>query len=434
MLTTLERISKLAGENRETQFTSLAHHINPDTLEMAFEKLRKDASAGSDGITYEEYQREARRNIQELHGRLKSWKYRAQPLKRIYIPKDDGKERPISIPSLEDKIVQRAVVTLLNAIYEVDFHPNSYGFRPERSAQDALDQVYRVTTRTPVEWVLEADIQGYFDAIVKKELMVMMEKRVKDKSILRLIGKWLNVGVISEGRLLNSEERGVGQGQVISPLLGNIYLHYVLDEWFEEVVKPKLRGYAQLIRYADDFVLCFQHKHDAERVMEVIGKRFAKYGLTLHPDKTKLIHFGPEALSDSEKPGGKPPGTFDLLGFTHIATRSHSGRFTIHVRTMDKRLAKSAKRMYAWCKAQRHDKLGDQQEGINRKLNGHYNYYGRPTNYRALLEMQRCTLRSWFKWLNRRTRGKTLTWEIFKKILAKYPLVKPRITHAWVPW
>jgi RNA-directed DNA polymerase len=430
MSTELERISELARENRQLQFLSIAHLLTPGALMGAFKSLRKDASAGVDGVTYGEYQKEAGKKIQELHESVKAKRYRAQPLRRIYIPKENGKQRPISIPALEDKILQKATVTLLNAVYEQDFLPYSYGFRPGKGQQDALNEVGRIICRRPIGWVLEADISGYFDAIVRERLVEMIERRVKDGSILKLIGKWINVGVIDDGRLLTSET-GVGQGQVISPLLANIYLHYVLDEWFEQEVKPRLRGEAHEVRFADDFILCFQYKEDAERVLEVLRKRFAKYGLTLHPEKTRLIEFGKSAVGKAQRPGGKPPETFDFLGFTHIAMLSLRGYFTIHVRTMRKRLKRSLKAVADWCKEHRHKALDEQQEALNKKLQGHYQYYGRPTNLRSLWRFYRVVRRIWKESLNRRTRGRTVTWEKFGHIEARYPLRLPRITQAW---
>jgi RNA-directed DNA polymerase len=399
-------------------------------LLVAFKELRKDASAGVDGVRYGEYQSGVEKRIQELHERVRNKRYRAQPLRRIYIPKENGKQRPISIPSLEDKILQKATVTLLNAVYEQDFYPCSSGFRPGRSPRNALDEVGRIICRRPIGWVLEADISGYFDAIVREQLMEMIERRVKDGSILRLIGKWINVGVIDEGRLLTSKT-GVGQGQVISPLLANIYLHYVLDEWFEQEVKPRLRGEAHEVRFADDFILCFQYREDAERVLEALGRRFSKYGLTLHPEKTRLIEFGKQAVKKSESPGGKPPETFDFLGFTHIATRSRRGYFTIYVRTMRKRLRRSLRAVAVWCKEHRHVTLEEQQKGLNQKLRGHYQYYGRPTNYQGIWRFYRVVRRIWKECLNRRTRGRTVTWTKFGHIIARYPLELPRITQAW---
>jgi group II intron reverse transcriptase/maturase len=430
MSTKLIRISELAKKDKEVKFFSIAHFLTQDALYEAFESLRKDAGVGVDGVTYAEYEVHAWDNIRKLHDRLKSGQYRAQPLRRIYIPKEDGRQRPISIPSLEDKIVQKAAVDLLNAIYEQDFLECSYGFRPGRGAQNALDGVGRVICTRPISTVLEADITGYFDAIVRGLLVELIKKRVIDERILRLIGKWINVGVIEEGKLLVSET-GTGQGQVISPLLANIYLHYVLDEWFEKEVKPRLKGEAYEIRYCDDFILCFQFQEDAERVMEVLTKRFAKYGLTLHPVKTRLIEFGRQALAKSEKSGGPKPGTFDFLGFTHICKRSQKGKFTVHVRTMRKRLRRSLLRVTAWCQEHRHDPVEEQQQALNRKLQGHYQYFGRPTNYRSLWEFYRSVRRIWKKWLNRRTRGYTLNWDAFGHLLERHPLHRPRITRHW---
>ncbi|MGD0663882.1 MAG: group II intron reverse transcriptase/maturase [Syntrophorhabdales bacterium] len=430
MLTKHTRITELAKKDKGEKFFSIAHLLTQDALYEAFESLRKDASVGVDGVTYAGYEVDAWENIRKLHDRLKNGQYRAQPLRRVYIPKEDGRQRPISIPSLEDKILQKATVDLLNAIYEQDFLECSHGFRPGRGSQNALDEVGRVICRRPISTVLEADISGYFDAIVRGLLVEMIEKRVSDGNILRLIGKWLNVGVIDDGRLLVSDT-GVGQGQVISPLLANIYLHYVLDEWFEREVKSRLKGEAYEIRYADDFILCFQFREDAERVMDVLTKRFAKYGLKLHPDKTRLMAFGRQALATSEEPGGKKPATFDFLGFTHICKRSRKGKFTVHVRTMRKRLRRSLKKVTAWCRKHLHDSVEEQQEALNRKLQGHYQYYGRPTNYRSLREFYQSTRRIWKKWLNRRTRGYTLNWTEFEHLLKRHPLLRPRITHSW---
>jgi RNA-directed DNA polymerase len=428
MSTALSRLSELAKADKTTRFLSIAHHLTPTALMAAFEGLRKDASAGVDGVTYREYEQDVWVHIPALHHRLVSHRYRAQPLRRVYIPKENGKERPISIPSLEDKIVQRATGTVLNAIYEQDFLPCSYGFRPGRSPHHALDAIGRTICRGPMAYVLEADIQGYFDNIVRSQLMAFVERRIGDGSILRLIRKWIHVGVIEDGRLLVTET-GTGQGQVISPLLANIYLHYVLDEWFEHEVKPRLRGAAAEIRYADDFILCFQYREDAERVLEVLPKRFAKYGLTLHPEKTRLLAFGRSALPS--RPDAPRPATFDFLGFTHVCARSRRGRFTIHVRTIRKRLRRSVKAVAQWCQQHRHDPVVNQAVALNAKLRGHYQYYGRPTNYRSLWRFYRLVRRLWHKWLSRRTRGKRLDWDTFQHLLARHPLLLPRICHAW---
>lgn len=428
MSTALSRLSELAKADKTTRFLSIAHLLTPAALMAAFDGLRKDASAGVDEVTHREYEQDVRRNIPMLHHRLVSHQYRAQPLRRVYVPKENGTDRPIAIPALEDKIVQKATVTVLTAIYEQDFLPCSYGFRPGLNAHDALDAIGRTICRGPMAYVLEADIKGYFDAIVRDQLMAFVERRIGDSSVLRLIRKWMHVGVIEDGRLLVTET-GTGQGQVISPLLANIYLHYVLDEWFEHEVKPRLRGAAAEIRYADDFILCFQYREDAERVLDVLSKRFAKYGLTLHPEKTRLLAFGRSALP--RDPNASQPATFDFLGFTHVCARSRRGRFTIHVRTIRTRLRRSVKAVAQWCQQHRHDPVVSQAAALNAKLRGHYQYYGRPTNYRSLRRFYRLVRRLWHKWLSRRTRGKRLDWDTFHQLLARHPLLVPRICHAW---
>jgi group II intron reverse transcriptase/maturase len=276
---------------------------------------------------------------------------------------------------------------------------------------------------------LEIDITAYFDSIVREQLMELVEKRISDGSVLQLIRKWIKVGVIEQGRLLVSET-GTGQGQTISPLLANIYLHYVLDEWFEEVVKPRLRGEAHEIRFADDAVLCFQYREDAEKVKKVLAKRFARYGLTLHPEKTRLVEFGRQAIGNAKRQG-KKPATFDFLGFTHISARSRRGKFTVHVRTMRKRLRRGLKAVAQWCQEHRHDPVDEQQKTLNAKLRGHYQYYGRPTNYRGIGKFYRKVRYIWRTWLSRRTRGAKMPWEKYEGLLRQLPLLPPRIMHSW---
>jgi RNA-directed DNA polymerase len=302
MTTDINRIAELAKEDPKRQFFSIAHLITVEKLCEVFRSLRKDASAGVDGVTYEQYETNAEENIRQLHQRLKEGKYRVQPLRRVYIPKEDGKQRPISIPALEDKLVQKVAVDLLNAICEQDFLDCSYGFRPGRGQHQALDEVGRVICTRPTGWILEIDIRSYFDSIAREQLVEMIEERVRDGSVLRLIGKWIMVGVIEDGKLLVSKT-GTGQGQPISPLLANIFLHHVLDKWFEDVVKPRLKGEAYEIRFADDAILCFQHKEDAEKVLGVLSKRFERFGLTLHPEKTRLIEFGRYVARNAKRQG-----------------------------------------------------------------------------------------------------------------------------------
>lgn len=426
----LSRIAELAKQDAGRKFYSIAHFLTKEALWGAFDGIRKDAAAGVDGVTYADYEEHLVENVGKLHEKLKSGTYRAQPLRRVYIDKEDGRKRPISIPSLEDKIVQRATAELLNAIFEQDFLDCSYGFRPGRSAHDALDEVGRVICRKPTQWILELDIVSYFDSIVREQLMEMIERRVSDASILRLIGKWISIGVVDDGRLRESGT-GTGQGQIISPLLANIYLHHVLDVWFEEQVKPRLKGQAGEIRYADDALLCFQNREDAQRVLDVLPKRFAKYGLKLHPEKTRLVEFGRRAHDEAKRLKTKT-ATFDFLGLTHRTATSRNGKFTVHVGTMKKRLRRGLNAIADWCQRHRHDALDYPQRMLNAKLRGHYQYYGRPTNYRSLWKFFRAVRRLWRKWLNSRTRGRPLTWETFAKLLARYPLLRPYITHAWM--
>ena len=429
MCTDIDRIAELAKEDPKRQFYSIAHLITVEKLYAAFRSLRKNASAGIDGVTYAEYETSAEENVRQLHRRLVAGKYQVQPLRRVYIPKENGQQRPISIPALEDKIVQKVVVDLLNAIYEQDFLDCSYGFRPGRGQHQALDEVGRVICTRPTGWIMEIDISAYFDKIVRGILIEMVEKRVKDSSVLRLIQKWIKVGVIEDGKLLVSET-GTGQGQPISPLLANIYLHHALDEWLEDVVKPRLKGEAYEIRFADDAILCFQHKEDAEKVLSVLPKRFEKYGLTLHPEKTRLIEFGRYAARNA-KQQEKKPETFDFLGFKHICARSRKGKFAVHGRTLAKRLRRGLKAVTEWCKQHRHEPVSKQQKALNAKLRGHYQYYGRPTNYRSIWQFYRRVRRIWREWLGRRTRGRPLTWERYQAILRQHPLLLPRIMHSW---
>lgn len=427
--TPLSRLTELAKEDPTRRFYSIAHFLTARALYEAFKGLRKDASAGVDATTYRDYQRELGGNLQNLQERLKSGRYRALPLRRVYIPKEDGTQRAISIPALEDKIVQAAAVKLLNAIYEVDFLNCSYGSRPGRSAHQALDELNRILFREPITKVLELDIKSYFDSIVRRHLMEFIERRVSDGSILRLIGKWINVGVIDEGRLLKTEQ-GVGQGQVVSPLLANIFLHHILDQWFEEAVKPRLQGRAYLVRYVDDAVICFENEEDAQKVLQVLDKRFSKYGLTLHPDKTRLVDFGRAAYEKVKRTGTKL-GTFDFLGFSHVNERTLRGAYRPGVRTMKKRLKRGLKKVAQWCQKHRHRPVEEQQAALNAKLQGHYEYYGRSSNFRGIQRYYRLVRKTWRKWLNRRTRDTILSWEQYLHFLERHPLLKPRITHSW---
>jgi len=425
--TKLHRLSELAKQDPTLQFTSIAHLLNGELLGDAYRRLRKDVSPGVDGLTAQAYEQDLERNLQDLHQRLREGRYQAQPVRRVYI-EQEGKRRPLGISALEDKIVQRAAVSILEAIYEQDFLPCSYGYRPGRSPQDALNAVSRVTVRGKVNYVLEVDIKGYFQNIVHEHLMTFLQQRIKDRSLLRLIGKWLHVGVLEDGQLL-PVTKGTVQGAVISPMLANVYLHYVLDEWMEAGVKPRLRGEMELIRFADDFIVCFQHRKDAEHVASVLRNRLAKYGLELSEEKTRLIAFGRFAEERLRNQGqGKPP-TFDFLGFTHICARSRNGKFTVHVRTARKRMRRAMQRMAAWCREHRHLAVQEQYRSLVRMLLGHYGYYGRRSNLSSLYRFLYFTERIWYKWLCRRGQRRRLTWRAYHDFLRRHPLPHPRVTQ-----
>jgi RNA-directed DNA polymerase len=426
--TKLNRLSEAARNNSELQFQNIAHLITVEMLLWSFQQLRKNAAAGVDGVTPQDYESDLQGNLSKLHRRLVEGRYRAQPLRRVYIEKENGKQRPLSIPALEDKIVQRAATELLSRIYENDFLPVSYGYRPRRSAHDALDAIRADITLGKANYVLDADISDYFGSIVRSELMKMLQKRITDKHLLALIGKWLKVGVIEEGQLLLSEN-GTYQGAIVSPVLANIYLHEVLDLWFERDVKPRMRGEAKLYRYADDLIATFQFREDAERVMRVIVKRFAKFGLILHPEKTKLIEFGRTAWEKSKRSGIKPD-TFNFLGFTHYCGTTRKGRFSVMVKTMTGRLRRSLMRVKALCREHRHQDLHEQYQRLRKVLRGHYAYYGMRSNFRSLLKFFEGVVRLWKKWLSRRGRKGYVTWEKLEQILLRYPLPVPRVTHG----
>jgi len=432
MYTKIRRIAEKAKEEPTLRFNSLAHLITVDLLRDGYRELRKGASPGVDGVTAEEYEGELEKNLRELHGRLKEGRYRAQPVKRVYIDKEGGKKRPLGIPALEDKIVQRAALYVLEAIYEQDFLPCSYGFRPKRGAQDALEAVDRAIMRGKVNFILDADIKGYFDNIVRKRLMELIRMRVIDGRLLRLLGKWLHVGVVEGGRLLPTT-KGTPQGAVISPWMANVYLHYVLDLWLETEMKPRLKGEVYLIRYADDFVIGFQSKGEAKWVLRELRKRFAEFGLELNEEKTRLIRFGRFAEDDLKQGGGGKPETFDFLGFTHICSRTRTGKFTVKVRTMRKRVQRFLMSIERWCRENRHAPLDEQQEKLSQKLKGHYGYYGRIGNYRSLHQVHRRIRWIWRQWLNRRDQQRHMTWGRFALAWERYPLPRPRITQRWRP-
>ena len=401
-------------------FLSLAHLIDEAALVRAFRRIRKDAAVGVDGITTEQYGQDLERNIRELHGRLRAMRWRHQPIRRVNIPKDHGKTRPIGISTVEDKLVQEAVREVLEAVYEPMFLDCSYGFRRGRSAHDALRALNVVLHRGKVGWILEIDIASFFDSIDRKLLMEMLKERVVDGSLKRLVGKCLHVGVL-DGEEYSEPSEGTVQGSTLSPLLGNVYLHHVLDVWFEQTVRPRLRGEAHLVRYADDAVLCFEREDDARRVWEALAKRFERYGLRLHPEKTRLL---PHRRPDRTDTSGKGPSTFDFLGFTHYWGRARSGQWTPRVRTRTARLRRCIVAVADWCRSHRHEPVKEQHTALTRRIAGHFNYFGVNGNVPSLRHVRRVCERVWHKWLNRRSQRAHKSWARFADLLRDFPLPK----------
>lgn len=424
--TRLERIAKLARDAPQMAFRTLAHHIDIELLHEAYRLTRKDGAVGVDGQTAAEYATKLEENLQSLLDRAKSGTYFAPPVRRVHIPKGRGKEtRPLGIPTFEDKVLQRAVAMVTGAVYEQDFLACSYGFRPGRSAHQMLQELWSTTMEMGGGWVIEIDIRKYFDAIAHDQLREVVRQRVIDGVLIRLIGKWLNAGVLEEGQL-SRPESGTPQGGVISPLLANIFLHTVLDEWFEREVLPRLDGGARLFRFADDAVIVFASEKDARRVYEVLPKRFAKYGLTLHPDKTRLIEFRrPTRNPKDADPQG--PATFDLLGFTHFWGESRTGKWVVKRKTAEDRFRKALVRISAWCREHLHDPLRAQRTALARKLTGHYGYYGITGNSASLGRLLFFVRRTWFKWLRRRSQRARLNWDRYAALLKVFPLPPARL-------
>lgn len=424
----LLKVAERAKRHPDVRMLALAHHIDVPALERAFRRLRKRAAVGVDGVTVEGYGERLVENLQALRARMKAGQYRHQPIRRVNIPKENGTSRPIGISTVEDKIVQGALRDVLDAIYEQDFLDCSYGFRSGRSAHDAIRALKGAIDQGIAHHIVEADIVSFFDSIDRKVLMEMLRDRIADEGLMRLVGKCLHVGVLDGEEFLESDE-GTAQGSSLSPLLGNIYLHNVLDVWFEREVKPRLHGRAALVRYADDFVLCFEREDDSERVWKVLSARFEKYGLTLHPKKTRRFSF--RAPHDGDDSGGE---TFDFLGFTAHWRRTRSGMQRVAFRTRGARVRRALKAAYDWCRRHRHLPVKQQHQALVRKLNGHFNYFGVNGNSRALLAVRFWVTRAWRTWLNRRSQRSRMNWKRFKQLLARYPLPYPRIrVQLWGP-
>lgn len=422
----LARVAARVRKQPKERLRSLAHHLDRDALKRAYRALRADAAVGADGVTKEAYGKNLEENLQELHSRMRMQKYRHQPIRRIHIPKEDGRSRPIGVSCTEDKIVQGALHELLETIYEEIFVDFSYGFRPGRSAHDALSMLDRCIFREGMQWILEFDIKSFFDSVDRAKLRDMLQEQIADRSLLRLIGKCLNAGVL-EAEELQRPEVGTVQGSRLSPLLGNIYLHHVLDKWFVEDVAPRMAEKAVFIRYADDGVFGFRNRSDAERVMAVLGKRLARYGLVLHPTKTRLLDF---RRPPEEQKRGKGPDTFDLLGFTLYWRRSRAGKWYLASKTKHARVCRTKKDLDDWCRRHRHLSVKTQHAALVKRLQGHLNYFGVRGNTKSLLQVSQAVRRSWFKWLNRRGQRSKLTWKRFEGLIAQYPLPEPRAKLA----
>jgi len=423
--TKLQRIAKQAEDYPDLVFNNLYHLLDYDFLLEAYRRTRKDSAPGVDKVTAKQYAKNLEDNLRDLHDRLRSHRYKAPPVERVWIEKEGGKKRPIGKPSFEDKIVQRACVMLLSPIYDHDFYDFSHGFRSGHSQHGALEELEKKCWNMNINWVVDADVSGFFDNLDHGILREFIQKRVNDGGIKRLIGKWLKAGVVEKGQWTRSKQ-GTPQGGVISPLLANIFLHYVLDEWFVQEVQPRMRGRCFLVRYADDFIIGFETESDARRIMEILPKRFNRFGLSIHPDKTKLVRFG-------RPPGGgtsKGNGTIDFLGFTYFWAKSRRGKWIIKKKTMGTRVSRFVKAIWQWCRLNRHEPLEQQYKMLCTKLCGHYQYYGVTHNYGALSDVLHHVRRSWQYWLSRRNHKGIVRWDYYEKLISmKFPLPRPRIVH-----
>ena len=430
--TELQGIAELAQKRPEMAFTSIHHHVDLALLQEAYRLTRKDGAVGIDRQTAAAYAVNLEENLQGLLDRFKSGRYRAPPVRRVHIPKGGGtKTRPIGIPTFEDKVLQRAVALVLEAIYEQDFLDCSYGFRPGRSAHQALQDLWNGVMKMGGGWVVELDIEKYFDTLDRPHLREFLDRRVRDGVLRRTIDKWLKAGVLEDGRI-TYPEAGTPQGGVVSPLLANVYLHEVLDRWFTEQIVPRLKGQAFLVRYADDAALVFAQESDARKVLEVLPKRFGRHGLKLHPEKTRLVRFQrPARALQRRKPlsdGG--PGSFDLLGFTHYWGKSRGGSWVVKTQTARDRFRRALRRAAEWCRRNRHRPVAWQHAQLVRKLRGHFAYYGITGNTRRLDLFRDKVQRIWHQWLNRRSQLRSMAWDKFNRLLRRYPLPRVEIVHS----
>jgi len=425
----LERIRKAARERKTEKFTALLHHISPELLAEAFDELKEDAAAGIDGLTWKTYEADLERKLEDLHARVHRGAYRALPSRRVYIPKPDGGQRPLAIAALEDKIVQRATAAVLNAIYEEDFLGFSYGFRPGRGAHDAMDALCTGIISKKVNFILDADIRSFFDTVNHEWLIRFAEHRIGDRRIIRLIQKWLKVGVLEDG-IVTASDRGTGQGAVISPLLANVYLHYVLDLWAEGWRRREATGEMIIVRYADDFIIGFQHEADAQRLLDAMRERLREFSLTLHPEKTRLIEFGRFAAENRKRRGLGKPETFDFLGFTFICGKSRRGKFQLIRKTRRDRMRTKLREIKRELRLRMHEPIPKQGKWLANVVGGYFNYHAVPTNRRALMAFRFFVTELWRRTLRRRSQKDGMTWQRMTRLAADW-LPPPRVLHPW---
>jgi group II intron reverse transcriptase/maturase len=421
-------VNEAARRDKRTRFTALLHHVNVEALERSFRRLKRGASAGVDGETVASYERDLSRNLEQLCERIHTGGYRPQPVRRAYIPKSDGGQRPIGVPTLEDKVVQGAVAEVLSAIYEVDFLGFSYGFRPGRSPHQALVALSGALMTQRVNWVLDADIRSFFDSVDHEWMMRMVSHRIADRRVLRLISRWLKAGVM-ESYEWEETVKGTPQGAGISPLLSNIFLHYVLDLWVHHWRRRQAWGYVIIVRFADDWVTGFQYEGDARRFLAELRERLKKFHLMLHESKTRLIEFGRWPTKLRAQRGERRPRTFSFLGFTHYCAICWDGRFMVKRKTNCKRRAQKLKRLRIEARKRMHSPVTEQYQWLCRVLRGHYNYYGLPGNFQSLSNYFYRVCRIWYRSLKRRSRV-GMNWKRFEGLLKSFPLPQPRITHT----